>query len=408
MSEESPFSEERLAELLIKYYSMGLMDNEVQELASYYRQVPEIGLLLQRLDDKELVDEHLTHLDAAETEKNWAITVSQLQAPSVPVKANRSIIRWSLSFAAAVLFIIFISILSKVTKPDKEKDIPAVSSGKGLTPGHEKAVLILSDGQEIELDSTTMGKVVNLEGGRITQTGAGHLDFALVAGSANQGQGNTDSIRYNTLQTPRGGQFSIRLPDGTEVLLNNVTSLYIPVRFTRMGRKVKLEGEAYFDVANNDQQAFSVISKTGGKEQTVNVLGTSFNICAYSDEAIMRTTLVKGKIKITSGNRTEILMPKEQLVISGDSLIHRKGVKMATALAWKEGNFNFSGDSLPGVLRQIARWYDKEVVFLGLLSPHEFESVLPRSPLPDLLDRLSDQNKLFHYALEGNKIFISQ
>ena len=405
MSEESPFNEERLAELLIKYYSMELLDSEVQDLATYCQQVPEIGLLLQRLDDKELVQEHLTHLQAAETEKNWEIMRALLHASPVPVKANRSIIKWSLSFAAAAILIIFISLPSKEPKPTEEKKIPAVSS---LTPGHEKAVLILSDGQEIELDSTTIGKVVNLEGGRITQTGAGHLDFAFVEGSANQGQGKTDSIRYNTLQTPRGGQFSITLPDGTQVSLNNVTSLHIPVRFTRIGRKVKLEGEAYFDVAKNDQQAFSVISKTGGKEQTVNVLGTSFNINAYSDEATMRTTLVKGKIEVTSGNRTEILMPKEQLVISGDSLVHRKDVNMAAALAWKEGNFNFSGDSLPGVLRQIARWYDKEVVFLGLLSPHEFESVLPRSPLPDLLDRLSGHNKLFHYALEGNKIFISQ
>ena len=217
---------------------------------------------------------------------------------------------------------------------------------RDVLPGSDKAVLTLADGSTVTLDSA--GKQVLRQGNTAIRQLNGQLQYE----SSDAGK----EISYNTLTTPRGGQYQLLLPDGTGVWLNAGSSLRYPVAFRGKERKVILTGEAYFEVAHNDQQPFRI--QVG--DQLVEDLGTHFNINAYADEPEMKTTLLEGSVKV--GN--VVLKPGEQALINkqGDISV-KKGINTADAVAWKSGFFVFKDANLKTVMREIARWYDVTVIY---------------------------------------------
>ncbi|MBC9932865.1 FecR family protein [Chitinophaga qingshengii] len=259
-----------------------------------------------------------------------------------------------------------------------------------IASGTNRAVLKLSNGQEIMLDSTR-GSIVQ-EPGLTVRNDSGRLNY----------QGATAAVEYHTLTTPRGGQYRIQLPDGTAVWLNAASSITYPTAFTEKVRAVIITGEAYFEVAANTRQPFRV--DVNGKA-TVEVLGTRFNVNAYTDENSIRTTLVDGSVRVNHKQASVVLKPGQQAAISETGLQLLEHPDLDMAMAWKNGSFQFDHAHLKEVLRQMARWYDVTVVYepgsADIIFSGEIKRDLDLSQALIVLERMG-----VRYRIEGKQLII--
>lgn len=274
-------------------------------------------------------------------------TILQTAAPVTPgVVRSIGPVRY-LWWAAAVVVLCGAGIYL-LRRPAKQETI-IVKAGQPGAPGSNKAILTLSDGAQVALEDN--GNQQLQQGSTAIRQQGGLLHY--------NASGNTASVSYNTLSVPRGGQFQLVLPDGTKVWLNAATKLKYPTAFTGNSRVVELQGEAYFEVAQQADQPFRV---EVNNEETVEVLGTDFNIMSYSDENKSVTTLVRGAVKVTGSKTEQVLRPGQQALL--DKQVGTMAVGPADidrALAWKTGFFELDNTDLPTLMRQLARWYDVEI-----------------------------------------------
>ncbi len=211
---------------------------------------------------------------------------------------------------------------------------------------------------------------------------------------------------YNKLTTPIGGQFRITLPDGTRAWLNAASSLRYPTAFTAGERLVEVTGEAYFEVTQNATQPFKV--KVNNESTTIiEVLGTDFNVNAYTDEPSIITTLLEGAVRVRAGNRQAALTPGQQAQVSNANNIKIvNNADLSAAVAWKEGVFYFKDADLATVLRQIGRWYNVEIVYEGAVPAQSFRGKLGRDlSLADVVETL--QRSEVNCRVEGRKLIVS-
>ena len=278
-----------------------------------------------------------------------------------------------------------------------------------VMPGGNKAILTLANGSKISLTDAGNGKVANQGGIQISKTANGQLIYTITTpkepdASVQQGE-DTDVITYNTIETPRGGQFQVLLPDGSRVWLNALSTIKFPVRFAKLKeRRIELTGEAFFEVQHNEASPFKVI--TGG--QTIEDIGTEFNINAYPDEALTRTTLIKGAVKVSAGNHEAFLKPGQQAG-SGSIDIKVSAANIDEVTAWKSGYFKFYDDNLEDIMRIIARWYNIRVIYQDeSLKKETFGVVVTRfaniSPLLKLMEQTGNAN----FKIDGTTITISK
>ena len=220
-----------------------------------------------------------------------------------------------------------------------------------INPGSNKATLTLANGKKIVLSATAKGELAHEAGVVITKAADGMLVYEIKA------QNEQNNQQMNTLSTVNGEQYQVRLPDGTNVWLNAATSLKYPTSFSRnKERRVELSGEAYFEVAKDKTHPFIV--KTN--RQSVEVLGTHFNVSSYSDESITKTTLLEGSVKI---NSSVVLRPGEEGVLAESGVLAVHNADTENAVAWKNGLFIFENEALKTAMNKIARWYDVEVQY---------------------------------------------
>lgn len=256
---------------------------------------------------------------------------------------------WFRYASAAVLVITFSILTWMIIKPAGQQQ----TSSNATTPvpvipaGTDKAVLQLADGKTIQLDSNS-GQIIH-DGNLNVNNNSGKLNY----------DGVSSKVEWHTLSTPRGGQYNLRLPDGTEVWLNAASSITFPNSFTGNERLVKITGEVYFEVAQQKDQPFKV--DINGKA-SVEVLGTHFNINAYADEPYIATTLTEGAVKMTDRQQSAVLSPGQQARINTKGMNVLKNADTDLVLAWKNGLFRFEAASIEEVLRQLARWYDVDIV----------------------------------------------
>ena len=266
-----------------------------------------------------------------------------------------------------------------------------------VPPGGNRAVLTLADGQQIVLDSASTGTLSSQGNIQILK-----LDSGLVAYHSSGNTPPDGENRYNTLTTPRGGQYCIVLPDGSKVWLNAQSSLRFPAAFSGKERKVMLKGQAYFEIAANDRQPFVL---EAGKI-SVQVLGTSFDVMAYPDENNIKTTLVTGAVKIREQNAQHLLKPGQQAVYSDDHDLIIKTVDVDQITAWKNDFFQFNSTDLETAMRQLARWYNISPVFEDNLRMVSITGKMPRSyNLSQVLKVLAFTAGL-RYKIEGTKVII--
>jgi len=274
-----------------------------------------------------------------------------------------------------------------------------------VVPGGNKALLTLADGSTIILDSASNGvlstqgniEVKKMENGLLAYKVNGKILY------------EDDAAFYNTITTPRGGQYKVTLSDGTAVWLNAASSIRFPVYFTGNERVVEVTGETYFEVAKNATKPFKV--KTVNQE--VEVLGTHFNINAYEDEASIKTTLLEGKVKVTVPGKSatqpaRFLQPGQQSGISKSGQINViSNADTEEAVAWIKGRFQFENTDLRSMLRQFARWYDVEVEYRGPVDLY-FTGQLTRNEQVTKVFKQLELTGEVHFRMEGRKVIVTR
>ncbi len=273
-----------------------------------------------------------------------------------------------------------------------------------IVPGGNKAILTLGDSTRIVLDTARNGTVTAQGNMRIMKLEDGQLTYGVAgADSEANGTGGTPKIVYNTLTTPRGGQYKITLSDGTQVWLNAASSLRYPTIFAGRERVVDITGEAYFEVSPDEHKPFTV--RANGAE--VQVLGTQFDIMAYENEAEQHITLQSGGVRISKENSSRVLRPGQQARLSSSEAIRIvEDADVEEALAWKNNLFSFNDASIETVMRQLARWYDVDVKYAGIVSQH-FNGNIPRSVSLSRIFVMLELTGKVHFGIEGRQIIVS-
>jgi ferric-dicitrate binding protein FerR (iron transport regulator) len=235
----------------------------------------------------------------------------------------------------------------------------------------------------------------------VLKTGSGQIVYKAL--STGQSRAAISDISYNTLSTPKGGEYQVVLPDGTKVWLDAASSISYPVAFAGNVRRVKLTGQAYFEVAKNKEKPFYV----DVNEVQVRVLGTHFNISAYNDDNAMTTTLLEGAVQVTNNNSLSLLKPGQQAVISnGSNNILVANANINDAMAWKNGYFTFNDDNITGIMRKVSRWYDVDVEYRTADTGQQFGGTFYRSKsISELLAHLEKIGKL-HFKISGRRIIV--
>lgn len=298
--------------------------------------------------------------------------------------------------AAAVAFISVLSYTLYIQTSDtftvQDKMMAAIR------PGSNKAMLTLSDGTQVPLGN--MPDSIQAAPGVVAQqNNNGILNYNYTTRQPLKLSG--DQPVYNTITTPRGGQYQVVLPDGSKVFLNAESSITYPVPFTGATRRVRLIGEAYFEVAKNHQQPFIVSSL----QQSIKVTGTHFNVCCYLHQPDI-TTLAEGSVEITplTSSTTHPLKPGQQATLNGNNL-EVKAVKAEDVTAWKDGLFVFNGTPLKEVLQQIGRWYDVDFTYNNTLTnDRRFDAEIPRSLNLLQVIKIIETGSKLTFKIEGRKI----
>ncbi|TJZ63278.1 DUF4974 domain-containing protein [Sphingobacterium olei] len=326
------------------------------------------------------------------------------------------VVKWSKVFsaAAAILIILGGSYFFMVSDINQSLvDIAEVAKPKVIEPGGNKAILTLADGTQVVLEQAANG-FISGTGGVISKTADGIIEIGNMEAAEN-------TIQILTLETPRGGQYQLNLPDGTKAWLNSASSISFPSSFVGDERKVEITGEVYFEVAsqkeapmNAQSQKFvpfivKVPSKGDKYGQEIKVLGTHFNVNSYPEEGDYTTTLIEGSVRVSSVNATgklidsKLLSPGQQSKVGSDIRVSKVDVQQQ--VAWKDDLISFVDADIESIMRQVARWYNVEVEYSTLLPPRIFTGKISRSSnLNQLLEILEKSN--IHFEVKGRKITV--
>jgi transmembrane sensor len=270
-----------------------------------------------------------------------------------------------------------------------------------IAPGGNHAMLTLSDGSVIKLDDQKNGQLFKQAGAMVSKTKDGEIVYS------NSEKGKAEV--FNTIRTPRGGQYQLTLADGTRVWLNAASSIRFPTVFGTMERRVEINGEAYFEVAKNKNKPFRVFSQN----QEIEVLGTHFNVNTYEDEGFDKTTLLEGSVKVYritndgAKKSSEIIKPGEMAIAEkGDEKIGISYAITDEAIAWKNGYFKFSRTDLKTIMRQVSRWYNVDVVYKGDFEKDLFGGKIKRTDSVSGVLRILKLSNI-NTTIKGRTIIIS-
>lgn len=381
---------ERIAYLIAGFLGNSLTEAEHDELDAWIVASDENTRLFEELTDQENIEAGL----------HWHQNLQQQKAlKNIKQRINPNkkslLTTFALYAVAACLFLAVVGYFffqPRVTNPKNQVDLSVAPAA--VQPGTDRAVLILEDGRTLLLDTSGSGNLVQEKGITVTQNGKDQLAY----------RGRATERISHTLSTPKGGQYSITLSDGTRVWLNAESSLQFPVSFPDGQRVVLLRGEGYFEVAKQGGSPFRVKTVTRNGDSTeVEVMGTHFNINSYGDEAGSITTLVEGAVRLRYRSKTVVLKPGEQGQITTGIRVSQ--ANMEAVLGWKNGRFVFRDASMQHIGSQIARWYNVDIEYNGAI-PYHFNATIERKePLSRLL-QLLQQTKRVRFTLEGKKLII--
>ncbi|MBL0884486.1 MAG: FecR domain-containing protein [Chitinophagaceae bacterium] len=354
---------DHIQELIHKYEQGRLSETEKKELDHWYHS----------FNDQEAVVSDMPEGNESDLSERIMARLNQSMMAEKAL-ANESMAlqkrKWNMSVAVALIFILLsgsLYYLMVADNSDTPKPLVTKTSvpANDVAPGGTKAMLTLDDGSIIVLDTASNGMLGQQGGAAVTK-----LDNGLVAyhAASKQMEKGDDKVFYNTISTPRGGEYQVTLSDGTKVWLNAASSIRFPTAFRGADRQVQITGEVYFEVAHNKTQPFRVAA---GKS-TIEELGTHFNVNAYEDEMQVRTSLLEGAVKVYPVDdldhpQAKILKPGQQARMNKNSrrISVVNDFDTEEVIAWKNGLFVFKSEDLRSIMRQIARWYDVDVQYRG-------------------------------------------
>lgn len=381
--------DERLKFLLDGYVQGKLTLRERLEVSRLFNDDARKNELLQYIGEQYALAENAK--DMLTTEEFEGIYNNVLmQEAFVEQPRVRYMKRW---LAAASVLLLLGAGLTVYLLNRNEEHNKIVSLPTEIDPGKEGAMLTLADGKTVLLDTIRNG-VITLQDGITASIKDGVLQYS----------GTAASTAYNTMSTPRGRQFHLQLPDGTDVWLNAASSIRYPVAFSGKERVVHITGEAYFEVAKKQQQPFRV---SVNDRVEVEVLGTEFNINAYDNEQNIASTLLSGSVRVINKTTEKIslLKPGQQLLSNTSEWKLVQNADLNKVTAWRKGLFNFNDVSLEEAMRQLQRWYDIEVVYENGVPDIELMGEMTKGvSLNGLLIGLGKLG--VHYKLEGRKLII--
>ncbi|MBL4674985.1 MAG: FecR family protein [Mucilaginibacter sp.] len=357
----------------------------------------ELSVLIKKSWDDLEIDEDI--FGDVKTQRMLQSILQKKGNPSSPIR--RKFRGWIPILSAAAILLVTGVVLYQHQTVQIAKPV-LVAKKKRLyndaLPGGNKATLKLANGKTIVLDDAADGTIAEEGNTFVKKTNDGRIVYDM---TAYNDQSNTPVI--NTINTPRGGQYQIVLPDGTQAWLNSASSITFPTHFTGKNRQISITGEVYFEVTKNKNMPFMV--KTHRAD--IEVLGTHFNVMAYDDEQVMKTTLLEGAVKINSGNFSAKLIPGQQAQINnnGKNTV-LNDVNLDDEVAWKNGIFQFSDAKIDVILRQAARWYDVDIKYLHQVPDKEFNGRISRNvKASELLNMLKYAG--IDISLKGEEIIVN-
>ena len=397
--------------LVQRHIDNQLTEQEEQEFFALIEQ-EEYQLLLQQV-----IDEQFQQAEVAGPSIH-PHRLQQMRAHILTSKPAKGVVIFTLRrmAAAAAILILLAGAVYWWSIPGKEPEVAIVKPGTpvDVAPGKNGAVLTLADGSKVVLDSAADG-IIAAQNGAQAVLKNGQLSYRSTAD-------NNKSVSFNTMTTPNGRQFHVRLPDGTGVWLNAASSITYPTTFTSNTREVSITGEVYFEVTPlrlTSGKKMPFIVKVNNETQ-VEVLGTHFNINAYGDGEGIKTTLLEGKVKVVNGQRSMVngqlkagnevmLKPGEQAVSAGAyspfTIHHSPDIDQV--MAWKNGLFNFNGNDIRSAINEIGRWYDLEVIYESIPEQREIVGEIQRDLT--LMQAMTVLKKLhISYRLDGKKLIITK
>lgn len=390
--------------LLFKYFQDTLTAEENETLQRWIHADPAHLALFEELSRDEKLGEAISeyHPDnrlALEGRILHTIRTRVSEKPAVVPFFNRTIFRVAAAAGVAALLVLgyyqfFSTRHAVIENPVVKKEFPADIKA----PETNRATITLADGREVFLDSVGSGQLAVQGNVKLVKLANGQIAYETADG------GRLTEVRYNTLTNPRGSRvIDMILADGTHVWLNAGSSITFPVAFIGDQRKVSFTGEAYFEVTRDEHRPFYVEK---GRLR-VEVLGTRFNINAYDDDDDINVTLVEGSVKTSAGNLgSVVLKPGEQARI-GEEIEMLKGVDTDAVVAWKNGVFSFSQADLKTIMRQIARWYDVEVIYDAPVPQRKFGGEISRMSSVSNVLRVLEESDI-KFRIDGRKITITR
>ncbi len=423
------------AALLLKQLRQEITEEELQHLEAWKASHPSFAGVAESVNDGDQLLADLLAMKQVDMEGWWQKISDQAATIKKPVPIYR---RWYTYAAAAAVLLTAGAITWKYMSAEKP-ELPLTEQYQpasfNMAPGDNKATLTLSNGRVLQVEDAANGtlaqdanmNVVKVEDGVLKYEGTG---FNQQADQQLWAAWNI-ATPYNKLSTPRGGQYSLQLPDGSKVRLNAASSITFPAYFSAAERRVSITGEAYFEVAGrasgvpaSDEETVPFIvdvltpasEAAAGPLASIEVLGTSFNIMAYSDEAAVKTTLLNGKIKISvpdvmSGKDTAVLLPGQQALIAkagkvaGRSISVTRAEDMEAAFAWKNGYISLRNTDLRSIMRILSRWYNVEIGYEGKTPDYKFGGSIPRTANLSTVIKTLEYSGV-HFKIEKNKIIV--
>lgn len=394
----------RLEYLFKRYYNNAATDAERSELMSLINQLKdntELSGLLEQAWQGLHAGEQVFSPDESESLLQRILGNQKAVETVFAIQEKKPKSWWRYAAAAAILLFLaggsWVWITSNRQAGDNilKQDIQVTHD---LPPGHDGAILTLANGKQVILDSAQNG----------TLTSQGNIQLVKQNGQLTYtGKISSSEVLYNTMTTPKGRKYELILSDGTKVTLDAASSIRYPTVFTEKERRVEITGQAYFEVTHDAAKPF-IVQKN---EMSVQVYGTEFNVYAYDDEAMIKTTLVRGRVKVSNSGpsgtlKTQLLTPGQQAMTTTGGPIHvDKNADVEQAIAWKNGFFQFRETDLKTIMRQIMRWYDVEVVYDENIIDRYFTADISRDKNLSALLKILELSDI-HFKLQGKTLTV--
>ena len=394
---------QRFQELLNKYLDKTASQDEIEELHKWLREKPDQEVFEKIWNDLP-ADTQFFGEDESQQILNRILQKTEpaeasIPEESMPVPVIEHSRKRNYLLAAAIFFLVFTGILYLMD--NRKSSAPLVNNNQPVTrdidaPASNNAILTFGDGSTVVLDTAGDGSLALQGNINVVKLPNGEIRYE---GNA----GINEPVTFNTLTVPRGSKIvTLNLEDGSRIWMNSASSLRYPTAFRGKERRVDITGEAYFEIAKNPSMPF-IVNRNGIETR---VYGTEFNVNAYEDESNTSITLIEGSVEVFAEGKSTLLRPGQQARVSPEHRIQLvEEADTEAAIAWKNGYFQFTGNNIETVMRQVSRWYDVEVIYEGEIPERQFAGQMDRSnSLSSVLKILEESN--VHFKTEGKKVTV--